>query len=75
MGKGEAKPCLRLGTDTVWQLKETLKIVADIKAQSGFKWDEERGADIDETTAVVWEDYEKVYSLLIFSIVANKFRL
>jgi len=56
-------------------LKETFKIVADIKAQSGFKWNEERGTDIDETTAVVWEDYEKVYSLLIFSIIADKFHL
>ncbi|KAF8802781.1 hypothetical protein BYT27DRAFT_7111442 [Phlegmacium glaucopus] len=41
------------------KLKETYNIVADIKAQSGFKWDDERGADIDETTAEVWAAYEK----------------
>jgi len=30
---------------------QTYLIVADIKAQSGFRWDDDRGADIDETTA------------------------
>ncbi|KAF8150968.1 hypothetical protein B0H34DRAFT_825111 [Crassisporium funariophilum] len=30
-----------------------------IKAQSGFKWDDEHGADIDETTAEVWAAFEK----------------
>ncbi|KIJ94776.1 hypothetical protein K443DRAFT_11857 [Laccaria amethystina LaAM-08-1] len=41
------------------QLKETYNIVADIKAQSGFKWDDNGGADIDKTTAEVWASYEK----------------
>jgi len=41
-------------------LKETFNIIVNIKAQSRFKWDEERGADIDESTAVVWEAYQKV---------------
>ncbi|KAH9478162.1 hypothetical protein JR316_0008615 [Psilocybe cubensis] len=41
------------------KLKQIFNIVSDIKAQSGFKWDEERGADIDDTTAEVWAAYEK----------------
>ncbi|KIJ96569.1 hypothetical protein K443DRAFT_107050 [Laccaria amethystina LaAM-08-1] len=41
------------------KLKETYNIVADIRAQSGFKWDDDGGADIDETTAEVWASYEK----------------
>jgi hypothetical protein len=46
------------------QLKaQTYLIVADIKAQPGFRWDDDRGADIDETTAEVWAAYEKVFSM------------
>ncbi|KAF8160419.1 hypothetical protein BJ912DRAFT_936010 [Pholiota molesta] len=41
------------------RLKDIFHIVEKIKAQSGFKWDDERGADIDESTAEVWEAYEK----------------
>lgn len=55
-------------TDWPIQLKETNNIVADIKAQSGFKWDDNRGADIDETTAEVWAPYEKVFPASIFEI-------
>ena len=55
-------------TDWPIQLKETNNIVADIKAQSGFKWDNNRGADIDETTAEVWASYEKVFPASIFEI-------
>jgi len=47
-----------------------LKIIMNIKAQSGFKWDEERGANIDESTAVIWEAYQKVCSLL-FDCIAT----
>jgi hypothetical protein len=43
-----------------------------IKPQSGFKWDEERGANIDESTAVVWEAYEKVCSLIFGCIATSK---
>jgi hypothetical protein len=52
-------------TDWPIQLKETYNIVADIKAQSGFKWDDDGGADIDETTAEVWATYEKVFPAFI----------
>ena len=31
-----------------------------IKVQSGFKWDDEKGADIDEVTVAVWEAFEQV---------------
>ncbi|KDR65320.1 hypothetical protein GALMADRAFT_82011 [Galerina marginata CBS 339.88] len=41
------------------RLKETYNVVMKIKAQSGFKWDDEHGADIDETTAEVWAAFEK----------------
>jgi len=41
-------------------LKETYNVIIKIKAQSGFKWDDEKGADIDESTAAVWEAFEMV---------------
>jgi hypothetical protein len=41
-------------------LKETYNVIVKIKAQSGFKWDDEKGADIDESTAGVWEAFERV---------------
>ncbi|KAF9473468.1 hypothetical protein BDN70DRAFT_817166, partial [Pholiota conissans] len=41
------------------RLKEIFEIVAKIKAQSGFKWDDEKGADIDASSASVWEVFEK----------------
>jgi hypothetical protein len=47
-------------------LKETYNVIIKIKAQSGFKWDDEKGADIDESTAAVWEAFEMV--CYIFSI-------
>jgi hypothetical protein len=47
-------------------LKETYNVIIKIKAQSGFKWDDEKGADIDESTAAVWEAFEIV--CYIFSI-------
>ncbi|KAF8159826.1 hypothetical protein B0H34DRAFT_807314 [Crassisporium funariophilum] len=43
------------------KLKETFNIVANIKAQSRFKWDEERGADIDKSTTTAWEAYKKTH--------------
>lgn len=55
-------------TDWPIQLKEIYHIVANIKAQSGFKWDDNGGADIDETTAEVWASYEKVFPASIFKI-------
>lgn len=42
------------------QLKETFHIVANIKAQSGFKWDDDLGADIQEESAEIWRAYELV---------------
>jgi hypothetical protein len=45
------------------QLKETYNVIVKIKAQSGFKWDDEKGADIDESTAEVWAAFEKVCDL------------
>ncbi|KAF8814352.1 hypothetical protein BYT27DRAFT_7082415 [Phlegmacium glaucopus] len=41
------------------KLKEVFLIVAAIKGQSGFKWDDERGADIGPESEAVWEAYEK----------------
>ncbi|KAF8817313.1 hypothetical protein BYT27DRAFT_7058772, partial [Phlegmacium glaucopus] len=41
------------------RLKETYNVIVKIKAQSGFKWDDENGADIDESTAEVWAAFEK----------------
>ncbi|KAF8799081.1 hypothetical protein BYT27DRAFT_7227977 [Phlegmacium glaucopus] len=41
------------------KLKETFHIVAAIKAQSGFKWDDKKGADIGPESEAVWEAYEK----------------
>ncbi|KAF9554697.1 hypothetical protein CPC08DRAFT_696454 [Agrocybe pediades] len=42
------------------KLREIYNIVAKIKSQSGFTWDDKKGANIDETSAAVWEAYEKV---------------
>ncbi|KAF8152452.1 hypothetical protein B0H34DRAFT_663981 [Crassisporium funariophilum] len=41
------------------RLKETYNVIVKIKSQSGFKWDDENGADIDKSTAEVWAAFEK----------------
>lgn len=48
------------------QLKEIFYIVDSLKAQSGFKWDDERGADIDAASESVWKDYIELRSPFIF---------
>ena len=49
-------------------MKEVFLIVAAIKAQSGFKWDDEKGADIGPESEAVWEEYVKVHSMVSFQI-------
>ena len=44
----------------LFQLKETYNIIIKIKAQSGFKWDDKKGADIDESTTTIWEAFKMV---------------
>ncbi|KAF8806606.1 hypothetical protein BYT27DRAFT_7101946 [Phlegmacium glaucopus] len=61
------KGCNKTGSSckNKWaRLKETYNIIVKIKAQSGFKWDDEKGADIDETTAEMWAAFEKVHDFL-----------
>ena len=41
-------------------MKETYNVIMKIKVQSGFKWDDEKGADIDEAIVAVWEAFEQV---------------
>ncbi|KAF8957189.1 hypothetical protein BDZ97DRAFT_1763145 [Flammula alnicola] len=41
------------------RLKEIYNIIVNIKAQSGFTWDDEKGADVKESTALVWKAYEE----------------
>jgi hypothetical protein len=38
-------------------------VVSALKEQSGFKWDEKLGADIDKDSESVWDAYEAVHSL------------
>ncbi|KAG2158513.1 uncharacterized protein EDB93DRAFT_1076769, partial [Suillus bovinus] len=42
-------------------IRKKYKIVLDIKAQSGFSWDNEFGAGIDSTLEAVWAAYVKVW--------------
>ena len=44
----------------LFQLKETYSIIVKIKAQSGFKWDDKKGVDIDESTMAIWEAFKMV---------------
>jgi hypothetical protein len=44
------------------QLKKTYAVVDDLKQQSGFKWDELRGADIRPESQAVWDAYVVVSS-------------
>jgi len=51
------------GSDmAVNQFKELYLIVCDIKAQSGFTWSDEKGADIGPESVSVWDAYVKVSS-------------
>ncbi|KAG1781342.1 hypothetical protein EV702DRAFT_962813, partial [Suillus placidus] len=40
-------------------IQKKCKIILDIKAQSGFSWDNEFGAGIDSTSEAVWAAYVK----------------
>ena len=49
-------------------------VVSALKEQSGFKWDEKRGADIDKDSESVWDAYVLVHGLPGFphrSIIFN----
>ncbi|KAI0245014.1 hypothetical protein BJV78DRAFT_1103007, partial [Lactifluus subvellereus] len=39
------------------QLKGIYLVIAELKGQSGFKWDEKHGADIDNDMESVWDAY------------------
>jgi hypothetical protein len=52
-------------------LKEVFLIVAAIKGQLGFKWDDEKGADIGPESEAVWEEYVKVYSMILLQILSS----
>src|SRR5271155_4576504 len=39
--------------------------IAAIKGQSGFKWDDEKGADIGPESEAVWDEYVKVCSMIL----------
>ena len=47
-------------TDTSKQLRELYHVVVALKEQSGFKWDEKKGADIKLESESVWAAYIKV---------------
>jgi hypothetical protein len=50
-------------------LKDLYHVVVGLKNVSGFKWDEDNGADVDEDTLPVWNAYVEVsitFFLLIF---------
>jgi hypothetical protein len=50
-------------------LKDLYHVVVGLKNASGFKWDEDNGADVDEDTLPVWNAYVEVsipFFLLIF---------
>lgn len=49
-------------------MKEKFLIVAAIKSQSGFKWDDEKGADIGPENEAVWKEYVKVCSMILLRI-------
>ena len=42
------------------QLRQTYNVVAALSAQSGFHWDDEHGADINEDSEAVWQAYVQV---------------
>jgi hypothetical protein len=41
-------------------------VILALKEQSGFKWDEKLGADIDKDSESVWDAYVLVYCLSSF---------
>ncbi|EPT05424.1 hypothetical protein FOMPIDRAFT_1044759 [Fomitopsis schrenkii] len=44
--------------ESKWQkLRQTYHVVAALSAQSGFHWDDEHGADINEDSEAVWQAY------------------
>ena len=43
-----------------FQIRKKYKAILDIKAQSGFSWDNELGAGIDSASEAVWAAYVKV---------------
>jgi hypothetical protein len=57
--------CVVLLTNDIQQLKETYFIVDALKQVSGFKWDEENGADINSDTLPVSNAYIEVCALSI----------
>jgi len=50
-------------SDTAKQLQELYLVVVALKEQSGFKWDEKKGADIKLESESVWAAYIKVGSI------------
>jgi hypothetical protein len=46
-------------------MQETYFVVDALKQVSGFKWDEENGADINSNTLPVWNAYIEVCALSI----------
>jgi hypothetical protein len=55
--------CVVLLTNDILQLKETYFVIDALKQVSGFKWDEENGADINSNTLPVWNTYIEVCAL------------
>jgi hypothetical protein len=55
--------CVVLLTNDILQLKEIYFVVDALKQVSGFKWDEENGADINSNTVQVWNVYIEVCAL------------
>lgn len=41
-------------------MKETYLVVEGLKGQSGFRWDEDKGADIQLDSESVWVAYVEV---------------
>ncbi|KAH9933725.1 uncharacterized protein B0H18DRAFT_981763 [Fomitopsis serialis] len=62
---GELEKCRTKGAVKTWtscrnkyaKLRETYKVVYDLSVQSGFHWDNENGAAIDEDSEAVWQAY------------------
>jgi len=60
------EPMLRCcDADIIIQLKETYQVISQLKDQSGFAWDELKGATITVESESVWRAYVLVCSLLL----------
>ena len=47
------------------QLQQTYHVVAALSAQSGFHWDDEHDADINEDSEAVWQAYVHICFYLL----------